>query len=180
MTKQAYLYKLTSPSGKCYIGISVDVKKRWGEHKSAAACGLAGALYNAIRKYGWDSFVCEVICESSFEDIKNKEIETIKQLNTFIPNGYNMTRGGDGTLGVLKSEEVIRKISEKQKNRKFTDEHRAKISAALKGRKLPEEIKRKIGEASARVVRTPEWCAKISKAKKGVVPKRFERIQNAA
>lgn len=172
MTKTASLYKLTSPSGKVYIGISIDVKKRWGEHKSAANCGVQGALYNAIRKYGWDKFVCEVVEEASFEEIKFKEIETIRLLNTLAPNGYNLTLGGDGTLGCFKSEEVRRKIAAPQRGRKFTEEHRAKLSAALKGRKLPEEVKRKIGDASAKVVRTPEWCAKISKSKKGVTPKR--------
>jgi hypothetical protein len=54
-------------------------------------------FYKAIRKYGIEDIQSVVIAEDlSFEDAKKLEIECIKKYNTFVPKGYNLTKGGDG------------------------------------------------------------------------------------
>lgn len=53
-------------------------------------------LGKAIKKYGWNNFTYEIIVES---DNKNELLELekyyIKYYNSKVPNGYNMTDGGE-------------------------------------------------------------------------------------
>ncbi len=46
------IYKLTSPSGKVYIGKASNLSMRWKKHKENAERGTISKLYAAIRKYG--------------------------------------------------------------------------------------------------------------------------------
>lgn len=63
-------------------------------------------LYTAIRKYGWGAFVIEELLSSSNElFLLKKEQEYIELRNTFYPAGYNMTLGGEGTIGTIHSEQ---------------------------------------------------------------------------
>lgn len=53
-------------------------------------------LWNAIRKYGIDSWTHEVLLVTENEqEAATQEIILIEQFNTF-QNGYNTTTGGDG------------------------------------------------------------------------------------
>jgi len=51
----------------------------------------------------------------------------------------NMTDGGDGTIGFTPTDEMNKKRSDKLKGRVFTQEHKDKISKALKGHKVSEK-----------------------------------------
>ena len=64
----AYIYKITNIlNNKIYIGQTIrQPSLRWNEHKSESLCSTSkhGRLYHlhcAIRKYGVDSFIFEVI-----------------------------------------------------------------------------------------------------------------------
>jgi len=109
-TTTAYIYKITNKiNGKAYIGFtSRSVEERLQEHRRAFGNKI---LYKAIRKYGWDNFTKEVIFESWDPKWCLNEIETffIKIFDTY-HNGYNMTFGGEGTLGYEKV------VSEKTKS----------------------------------------------------------------
>lgn len=53
-----YLYKLTFPNGKVYIGVTNDIKGRWaggGTHYKGTG------IYDAIQECGWDNVEKEVI-----------------------------------------------------------------------------------------------------------------------
>lgn len=53
-------------------------------------------IHLAISKYGEENFTFEVIEWAS--DYDAKEIETIAELNTLSPNGYNLTKGGNTNM----------------------------------------------------------------------------------
>lgn len=92
------IYKITNLiNGKIYIGQSVDINKRWRQHKRNSQ--IKGReydkyLYRAFRKYGLENFSFEVIEECSRELLNEKEtyyIQYYKANNeTF---GYNETSG---------------------------------------------------------------------------------------
>ena len=94
-----FIYRLTSPSGKIYIGRTNDFEQRMISHKSWAKTENRRPLYKAIRKYGWDNFIKEIIDTADTEtDSVAKELEYIVKHNS-VREGYNATyetnEGGD-------------------------------------------------------------------------------------
>jgi hypothetical protein len=95
-----YIYLITSPSGKQYIGQSKVKPKRkqyWYsllEYNKTTDRKIA----NAIRKYSWSAMKFEIIernDEWSDEELNQREIFWISEYNS-VNVGYNMTRGGEG------------------------------------------------------------------------------------
>jgi len=123
----AEIYKITSKtSGKSYIGqamkyVSGCTKwgsiKRWKSHVYEALNSSKDHctyLNNAIRKYGENDFVIEIVADNvPIEKINEKEIECIQKYNTLIPNGYNLKPGGFN--GKLSDEVRIEKRNTKTK-----------------------------------------------------------------
>lgn len=90
------IYKLTSPKGKVYIGRAQNFNERMIGHKYAAYTKkINTSLYKAVRKYGWDNFTKEIICEVNREDAQRIEEELILAYNS-VKLGYNDTYLGGG------------------------------------------------------------------------------------
>lgn len=93
----AYIYKITNKiNQKIYIGkTEFSVEKRWKQHCSDAfkSENQNRPLYAAIKKYGIDNFLIEVIEETN--QANEREIYWIEYFQSF-KNGYNATKGGDG------------------------------------------------------------------------------------
>lgn len=137
--------------GKCYIGKSINIPKRWKEHRALLR---NGNHYNKHLQNAWDchgeaSFRFKVLEYANPNELADLEIAYISEYDAFGENGYNFTMGGEGgLLGMPKSEETRRKISEANKGRPHTPEEKAQLSKALKGRGFTEEHKKRIGEAN--------------------------------
>lgn len=167
MEERKYLvYKHTSPSGKVYIGITKQtVNGRW---KNGFGYASSPHFWSAIKKYGWDNFKHEIIKDCLSEDEAcEMERSLIAECNaTDRRYGYNQKTGGE-TGSSLNEEvrlkmslshkkfceehpEVCKRIAEKIKGYKHTDEARKKMSEAAKGRHyvLTQGWKNKIGEAN--------------------------------
>ncbi len=89
------------PTRKGYVGKTSGTFSKRGHDRCAewkrSDCPL---FYNAIRKYGWDSFVVFLLAKSSDKAaLSNLERMWIARLGTMKPNGYNLTSGGEGTPG---------------------------------------------------------------------------------
>ena len=167
------IYKYTSPSGKSYIGQTIDPERRMGQHRRMV--GNNTAFHSAIKKYGFDNFQYEVLVTVDLDDeqeLKQKldffERFYIRKYHTY-ENGYNLTLGGGGVLGCTHtvSEEAKQKISEKLKGRVISEEWRLKNSEAHKGCTFSEEHKQKISEAGKGRTFSDEVRRKISEAQKG-------------
>lgn len=115
--KKYYVYEhKNKANGKRYIGITkINPKARWGNN------GIGYKTQNfwyAIEKYSWDGFEHNIIEENLTEkEAKEKEKYYIKTYNTIAPNGYNLTKGGDGSLGLFPSKETKKRQSISAKNR---------------------------------------------------------------
>ncbi len=93
------IYKISSPSGKLYVGKTYDLRKRINSHKCSAKVNKNIILYNSIRKYGWDAHILEIIETVDDALMNEREIFWITELKTYCydnPNGLNMTKGGEG------------------------------------------------------------------------------------
>ncbi len=130
------VYKLTNKiNGKAYIGItSRDESARWSEHKVRAKQGVRNSrLYDAIRKYGPDTFSREVIASASTEDeLRKLERRYIQEFDTY-ENGYNSNLGGYGFLHF--PEHIRIKIGLAQKGKFVPPKTREKMSLAKLGNK---------------------------------------------
>lgn len=96
------VYKLTNQvNGKEYVGVTKKSWcRRWGNHLYRAKHGGPEAIYGAIRKYGKDNFQVVILAECETEnELGRLEKKYISELKTMIPNGYNMTEGGDAVWG---------------------------------------------------------------------------------
>ena len=109
------IYKITNKvNGKVYIGQSVDIERRWKEHRqrpfNSNSQQYNSPLYRAIRKHGLDNFIFQVIEEGLPSELNDKEIYWINYYNSYL-NGYNLTLGGDtGEHNAKLTQEQINKI----------------------------------------------------------------------
>lgn len=165
-------YKLTAPNGKSYHGITTQsINRRMTGHRTWAKKGSKYPLHAAIRKYGFDAFKLEVLSESKDRDeLHRLEVAAIARDDTFAPNGYNLTVGGDGTSGHVVS-----------------DQHRLAIGARMKGCWLDVEFaemkRRESSERAKRLNADPEHKAKLQAASRAYwsnpenVAKRTEQVR---
>jgi group I intron endonuclease len=99
------IYKVTNRTNeKIYIGFSKNWKERQRRHKFIYQT-IQNKFYNALRKYGWESFSWEEIYVSKDKDHCFLEMEQyFITLYDSIENGYNTIQGGSGTLGAVKDK----------------------------------------------------------------------------
>lgn len=137
------IYKATSKTtGKVYIGqTSQSLQRRINQHKCHSG-SKNYHFYNAIKKYGFDDFVFEVVEDNikTKEELNERERYWIKFYDSY-RNGYNTTLGGDGS--VRRDEETILKFFYEGKNIKeiseITDYSRGTIGDVLRQAGLSEE-----------------------------------------
>lgn len=74
----------------------------------------------AINLYGWENFDHVIVYEYlTEEEAKQKEKELIAQYDTINPEkGYNLTLGGDGTVGYQHTDEAKEKMSKAKQGKK--------------------------------------------------------------
>lgn len=133
-----YIYEIVSPSCKRYVGKCVSsVAARYASHVYSARKNGRSAVHCAIRKYGEAAMRVNVIALCPSFCLSDVEQECIKRYNTRAPNGYNLTDGGDGALGVAKTEQTRLLVSKRMTGRVFTKEHRQHMVDARK-RETPE------------------------------------------
>lgn len=125
------VYKIISPSGKIYIGItSQTLRRRFMNGYGYKDCP---AIYKAIQKYGWANMRHEILFSGlTKKEAEGKEIELIAYYKSNNKRyGYNIENGGN--VPGTHSEETKRKISEKNKGRTFSQESLDKMKEAHKG-----------------------------------------------
>lgn len=169
------IYKATNNiTGKSYIGYAVNgLKNRKLVHYSSKDNTY---FHKALKKYGKENFNWIIVEHkiSDFEVLKELEIYWIKEFDTRFPNGYNLTDGGDGALGLHPSEETRKKMSESRKGIVYSEETRKKISDCKKGKipwnkgkKLSEETRKKLRDVNKGKKHLEETKGKISNSMKG-------------
>ncbi len=113
----AFIYKITNLiNNKVQIGQTrTRFSERMSKHFSNAKIkenptGIDGA----IRKYGKENFLAEIIEECPIEDLDERERQWIDYQSSYT-NGYNLTLGGQDGLGttiIFNKEEVEKALQE--------------------------------------------------------------------
>lgn len=151
--------------GERYIGSSYDIYKRLSEHIGHLVRNDHGNHYlqSAWNRYGEFAFKIEILEECPRGRRNKRERELILELapewNLKLPNVEKDT----WTV----SEETRARISSAGKGRVFSEEHRRRKSEAQFGRKLSEETKAKIAAAHTGKKLSEEHKRKVGEASKG-------------
>lgn len=131
------IYKILSPTGKIYIGQSVNLIHRTRRY-SYNGCHAQPRIDNSIKKYGWDKHKLEIIEECSIEQLNEREIYWGTFYDVLGKNGLNCIVGkGRGIV----SEETKQKISKGNLGKEKTQQHRDKISKSRKGMTFTQQHK---------------------------------------
>lgn len=137
--EKGYVYKIISPNGRIYIGKTFRLKKRIEAYKGLW-CHKQKILYKSLLKYGWSAHTFDIIYEGKCDEntLCDLERQYIIEYNSFISYnelGMNLTLGGEGSLGLIHSEETKNKISNTKKLATRTDKEK-EASEKRKGTKL--------------------------------------------
>lgn len=175
------IYKITSPTGRIYIGQSIDIEKRRRMYVNNH-CHKQQKLHASLCKYGFNEHDFEVIEECEWDLLNEREEYWIYFYGTFNSElGLNLSSGG---LNKRVSEETKQKISEGNKGRKRPDlslrnkedrkpiskETREKLSRSSTGKIHTEETKKILSDKAKLRGKRPLWHSeKISKGSKGKI-----------
>ena len=109
-----------SPSGKLYIGQTINEKSRKSKHKSATAKSKT-YFGQAIRKYGFENLEYKILIKfkPTFNIEKLKRVldkleqRYIKLYKSDEPEfGYNLNKGGKGNIGYKHTDEELKLMSQ--------------------------------------------------------------------
>ena len=188
------IYKITSPSGAIYIGLSSDIYFRISSCYKKMKCKQQLKIYNSLKKYGIEKHIFEIIHVLDISNFSKNEIRAklneleygyIKEFNSFYGDndsfGLNLSRGGnsmeltDQARESIKiknkakklSPETIAKIIAKNTGKKRTDETKEKMRQSALGKIVTEEARANMSKAQTGKKRSKEAVEKVSKANKG-------------
>ena len=142
------IYKYESPSGKVYIGQTINEKQRRKRFLNENIDYAGIKINNARKKYGSKNFKYDILERviSDNIDFLSSELNKLEcyyiGLYDSFKNGYDMSIGGDGSVGY-----------------KLTDEHKRKITQHLiaynpfKGKKHTQKTKDIISNANGKPVK---------------------------
>lgn len=119
------IYKITSPTGKIYIGQSVNIALRWNQYKLLYKTIMGPKLYNSFQKHGIDKHQFEIIEECNVEQLDEREIYWGQHYNVLTEAGLNLKLG--------------------ESNGHYSDETKQKMSEAMIGRKITWKAGRRKG-----------------------------------
>ena len=160
-----YVYKITHKKTlKSYIGRHANKVVQETQQFDPKYWGSGTYIQRAVKKYGKRAFTREILSwADTEEELCKLEQKYIKQFNTFIPNGYNQTLGGETSedwkgasiLGVKalkkrleEDSEFARQFRKTQSNnaKKQWDKFSDKMHNAIKKRNNNEQWRKHLSE----------------------------------
>ena len=144
------IYKITSPSGRVYIGQSKNIEKRFSTYRQDwfLKSKKQPRLRNSLNKYGVLYHKFEIVELCSVCDLDEKERLYQDRYNVTSRLGLNCVLISDGNKPHFRSYETRMKISLSKKGKKISDEAKLKISKFNLGKKLTQETKNKISKGN--------------------------------
>ncbi len=161
------IYKITSPSGRVYIGQSIDIEKRWSHYKweSNNYSDCNSKLINSFIKYGFENHIFEIKEKCEIDKLNNRE-RYWQEFYNVIEEGLNCKFVETDERSGHFSEETKQKISRARKGK----------PSSMKGKTHSKETKKKMSESAKNRKQTlfgffgnhtEETKKKMSESKKG-------------
>lgn len=158
-------------NGKIYIGSSINILKRWSDHRSALRAYRHNNphLQRAWNKYGESAFtfeVLELVMPWSLLDREQYWLDKLKPYQRKV--GYNIgIKAIGGMVGRKHTPEALTKMSSQQKGKKQKSETIEKRRISNTGKKRSPEFRARLSAANKGKKHSPEALAKMSAAKLG-------------
>lgn len=180
------IYRITSPTGKIYIGQSVNIEQRFYYYKKGRNYKTQTRLKHSIEKHGIDKHLFEILQICVVEELNTRERYYQDLYDVTGPDGLNCKlQEGNGKTG-KNSAESNKKRSESMKGKNrgprpdvsernkvlhkgkvLSEKQKQQISAKLKGKTFSEERNKKVSESNKGKTLSEEHRKKLSEAKKG-------------
>jgi len=160
------IYKITSPSGKIYIGQTTNFTRRKNFYKNGAQIAQT-RIYYSLQKYGYELHNIEFIEHCLVENLNERERHWQDFYNVIGSNGLNCRLTEAENKSGFMSDETKIKMAKSRKGRITKDETRKKLSLIWKGRKHTEETKLKMSNSAKGKKLTYEHIAKLPQNQKG-------------
>ena len=130
------IYKITSPTGRIYIGQSVHINKRFNSYNKKGQCNAQIRLNKSFLKHG--------VINHKFEIVEECKINELNDRERYFQDLYNVTCPYKGLN--------CRLTTTNDKSGKISEETKLKMSKAHKGKKLSKEHILKMIELRTKVV----------------------------
>lgn len=182
-------------NNKTYVGKTQDFSQRIKDHLKIAKGGKEvypnsfSYIHAAICKYGIENFDISILVNNIDDEASafNEEVNTIAKLRADGYFLYNLTIGGDGSVGHKMSDEGRKKISEAHlgkepwnKGKSTSEETKIKQSQSAKLRYANTEHHLKNKTSRFKNTKRPkEFGEKISKSKTGKARSRGHNLKLA-
>jgi group I intron endonuclease len=160
------IYKITSPSGKIYIGQTTNFTKRNNYYKNGAK-QYQVRIHNSLQKYGYDAHTIEFIEECLVENLNERERYWQDFYDVIGDNGLNCRLTETKDKSGFISEESKAKMSEARKGRIFDQNWIEKLRISATGKKHTEETKKRMSEIAKGKKKSAEHIAKLPQNQKG-------------
>lgn len=160
---QTGVYKIESPTGKIYIGSSVNIQARFRKYKSLN-CKSQTRIYNSLLKYGVYSHKFSIVIECNKDELYEYEHLYSCFYNVLGENGLNCIVVGFKEVKTERSKETIEKHRIKMLGKKLTEEHKQKI----RGFKHTDDTKQRI-----RIAMTNKFVGKETREKLRLKPQKL-------
>lgn len=145
------IYKITSPSGRIYIGQSVNIEKRFASYRKMYIKNEKQTkLHRSFLKYGVNCHDFDIILECEECELNNNE-RKYQDLFDSVDNGLNCRSTKTSDRSGKVSKETLSKMSiaatgnQHWLGRKHTQEAKDKMSLSKKGKTHSEEWNKKKG-----------------------------------
>jgi NUMOD3 motif len=177
-------YDMSRPA---YIGMGGE-KRPFFHARSAKKNGhrnhLLQAVFEKAWRLGFDDLPIVVFARGlSWDEAIALEQATIARYGR-VNNGTgcltNLTAGGEGVVGAVRSPETCARISAAKKGKKLSEEAKRKMSAVRTGRKHSDETKKKMSIAQKGRTFTDEQRRKMSESHRRRPPPSAEARKAAA
>lgn len=156
------IYRITSPSGRIYIGQSWDIDRRWRDYRSSKG-GSQRKVKSSFSKYGVDNHKFEMLQELP-DTITQKYLDEMEIL--FIAQyrecGYRMMNIHPGGKGGKLPDEIKEEISKARKGTHLSEESLKSRREKMKGYRHSVKTREKMSESRKKWKRSKESIRKTA------------------
>lgn len=180
----AYIYKITSPSKKIYVGSTININERFRSYKRLH-CKSQIRLYNSLLKYGANKHKFEIIVECDESEMLSLECYYGNIYNTLSENGLNCVLPKKDDKFICRTKETRIKLSKALTGKKLSEETKNKLRLANLGKVNPNKgksvhsieskLKMKISHTGKKL--SDNHKRNISEKLKGKIPKNYKIIE---